>query len=158
MILPQCPTPSTIKYSTNSFLWLSCVFAKPRLQAFFGAKVLLLFKVWQGYEKKKIAEANLRQRWDKLRQRWDQCKFLYIGGFGFFFFGQICFDFDSAKVKSEKKEGTKRNTVAKRKQRGFLLHFAGLRFWRRKSTIVYTWYKEFSMQSTSLSLFRFSCA
>ena len=47
-------------------------------------KASFLAKNWQSYEKKKIGEANQRQRWDQPRQRWDQCNFLYIRRFSIF--------------------------------------------------------------------------
>ena len=78
--------------------------------------------------------------------------FCTSGDFPFFLAcGQICFEFESATVKREKKpkhEGKERLWPKEREK--ISLFFAGLRLWRRRSTIVYTWCEEFLMQSTSL--------
>ena len=81
-------------------------------------------KNWQSYEKKKIGEANLRQRWNQPRQRWDQCKFLYTGRFSIFpgtwpnlFWVRQC----NGETWKKRKERTKeKKPVAESKKKRFL--------------------------------------
>ena len=76
--------------------------------------------------------------------------------------GQICFDFESATVKRDKKkrknEGKER--LWQRQRENISLIFAGLRLWRRKSTIVYTWCEEFfhAVDVAGSCVVRFACA
>ena len=80
-------------------------------------KASLQEKNWQSYEKKKIGKANLRQRWD-------QCKFLYIGRFSIFLArGQVCFEFDSAAVKREKKKTKEKKDCGRRQREKISLIF-----------------------------------
>ena len=106
---------------------------------------------WQSYENKKIGEANLRRRWDQPHQRWDQCKFLYKGRFSIFLARvQICFEFDSATVKREKRKNEGKKDCGQRQREEISLIFHRASSLQKESTVVYTWCEEFLMQSTSL--------
>ena len=64
-ILSQCPTPGTVEYSTNRFLWklkFRRVFWTAQTSvSVFVQRASLQVKKWQSNERKKISKANLRQ-------------------------------------------------------------------------------------------------
>ena len=121
-------------------------------------------KNWQSYEKKKIGEANLRQRWDQPRQRWDQYKFLYIGRFSIFpgtwpnlFWVRQCDGETWKKRKERTKE--KQSLWPKAKRRDFFNFSEGFVFGEGNRRLFTPGAKNFSCSRRRCScVVRFACA
>ena len=122
VILSQRPTPGTVEYSTNH-LWgnlrFGGCFEKPSLQGLFWSKKLR--------SRQKIGKVTKRSRSVKptcanggtnRANGGTNASFCTSGDFQFFLArGQICFEFDSATVKREKKKKEQRKKDCGQRQR-----------------------------------------
>ena len=146
-------TPDSRYYRVfyKSFLWRNLrfggCFEKPRRQALFWCKKL---RSWQ-----KIGKVSKRRRSVKrtCANGGTNASFCTSGDFQFFLArGQVCFGFDSATVKREKKRTKEKKDCGQRQRENisFIFRRACASSLERKSMIVYTWCEEFLMQSTSV--------
>ena len=142
----------------KSFLWgnlhFGGCFEKPSLQALFWCKKLRCRKkIGKVMKRRRSAKPTCANGGTNRPNGGTNASFCTLGDFQFFLApGPVCFEFDSATVKREKKrriEGKER-LWPKAKRKDFLNFRSLVCLWRRKSTIVYTWYEEFLMQSTSV--------
>ena len=114
---------SGVFYKSLGKLTFWRVFSKAKSSSFvLVQKASFQEKNWQSYEKKKIGEPTCANGGTNRANGGTNASFCTSGCFQFFLArGQVCFEFDSATVKREKKkERRKRKTVAKGKEKRLL--------------------------------------
>ena len=110
VILSQRPTPSTLEYSTNRFCAATYVLAGVlKSQVFklcFGAKSFVLGKkIGKVMKRRRSVKPTCANGGTNCANGGTNASFCTSGDFQFFLApGQICFEFDSATVKGEKKK------------------------------------------------------
>ena len=112
----------------KSFLWgnlrFGGCFEKPSLQALFWCKKLRSWKkIGKVTKRRRLAKPTCANGGTNRANGGTNASFCTSGDFQYFLArGQVCFEFDSATVKREKKkkERRKRKTVAKGKEKRFL--------------------------------------
>ena len=156
VILSQSPTPGTIEYFTIRFCGetyvLAGLFKSQVFKLCFGAKSFVPGKTLSKLRKEEDRRSQPAPTMGPTAPT--------VGPMQVSVHGEI-FNFSWRVAKSvfwvrqcdgetwKKKERTKEKKDCGQRQREKIsLIFSGLRLWRRKSTIVYTWYEEFLMQST----------
>ena len=123
VILSQRPTPGTIEYSTNRFcgetLVLAGVLKSQVFKLCFGAKSFVPGKkIGKVTKRRRLAKPTCANGGTNRANGGTKASFCTSGDFQFFLARcQVCFEFDSATVKREKKERTKEKKDCGQRQR-----------------------------------------